>query len=395
MTTEHLLNTALSLLRRPTVRNIAQDKPADQLDELKSKYAGTRILLVEDNEINQLVASELLKLGGLVADVAPNGAVALEMLRGNAYALVLMDIHMPVMDGLMATRAIRQSPEWRSLPILAMSAAVDEKDRQICLEAGMNDFVLKPVEPDLLASTLLRWLPASVESSLKSFEDVPDAIAPTPIQTLATLQIDGLDTHEGLGRCGGKPDFYLSMLRQFVARWDHCDLQLHALAHQQEWAEVHRMVHTLKSVAGSLGVRRVFLSAQTLERQCKAITDQSDSASTDDALHEMSGLLQELKRVIDALKRALPVDGVQPPSATRAPLPESKNFSTRLAAMLDNCDLEVLDLVLNQQDQLRQLFKEKYEAFERASRNCDFDEAKLILESVYDSKNKPTSPMAS
>jgi CheY-like chemotaxis protein len=129
--------------------------------ELRRQYAGVCVLLVEDNEVNREVATALLQHAGLSVEAAENGRVAVNKLVGNRYALVLMDMQMPEMDGLEATRVIRQMPTGSSVPILAMTANAFEDDRHACLAAGMNDFVAKPVDPPALYSALNKWLSTS------------------------------------------------------------------------------------------------------------------------------------------------------------------------------------------------------------------------------------------
>jgi CheY-like chemotaxis protein len=120
--------------------------------------AGARLLLAEDDPVNQLVTSQVLTQLGFEVDLVADGAAAVEHVRSNHYALVLMDVQMPVMDGLVATRAIRELPGRQTLPIIAMTANAFEEDRRRCLEAGMNDHVSKPIDPDRFRATLLRAL---------------------------------------------------------------------------------------------------------------------------------------------------------------------------------------------------------------------------------------------
>jgi two-component system sensor histidine kinase/response regulator len=134
-------------------RSIADEAPSD-----RSALAGARVLLVEDNPINRLVASGIMKLDGIDIDTAENGQLALDRLASEAYDLVLMDVQMPVMDGLAATRALRASPAFAALPVIAMTANAFDSDRELCLEAGMNDYIAKPIEPQALRRKLAHWL---------------------------------------------------------------------------------------------------------------------------------------------------------------------------------------------------------------------------------------------
>jgi two-component system sensor histidine kinase/response regulator len=120
---------------------------------------GARILLVEDNEINQEVATIVLTDEGFHVDVANDGQQAIDRLEQaqTPYDFVLMDMQMPVMDGVTATRRLRQNPRFADLPIIAMTANVMEEDKKRCLDAGMNDHIGKPIEPEELQATLLRW----------------------------------------------------------------------------------------------------------------------------------------------------------------------------------------------------------------------------------------------
>ena len=119
---------------------------------------GAQVLLVDDNDLNQQVGAELLAGAGLVVDVADNGQIALDMLARGPYDIVLMDMQMPVMDGLTATRQLRQNPAWAQLPVLAMTANAMSRDRDLCLAAGMNGHLAKPIDPDELFASLLQWI---------------------------------------------------------------------------------------------------------------------------------------------------------------------------------------------------------------------------------------------
>jgi CheY-like chemotaxis protein len=154
VTSSTLFDTIIAVLHAPR-------EATDQIEIAPSfeiaRTRGTRVLLVEDNDINQEVAIGLLEDAAIQVDLAENGEIAVRMARENAYDAVLMDMQMPIMDGIEATRAIRSDPRFQNLPIIAMTANAMATDREQCLKAGMNDHIGKPIDPDQLFSVLLRW----------------------------------------------------------------------------------------------------------------------------------------------------------------------------------------------------------------------------------------------
>ncbi|MGE4560782.1 MAG: response regulator, partial [Desulfobulbus sp.] len=208
-------------------------RPDSAAEEELSKRRGAHILLVEDNPINQEVAKALLEAMGMEVSVADNGQIAVDMIGTASFDLVFMDIQMPVMDGLRAARTMRQRPEGRSIPILAMTANAFREDREQCLQAGMNDHIAKPIEQSMLQNLLIRWLPATNRNETLSDEKPSDPQPPQEDgQALLSLlhAIDGLDAKAGLQRLGGDHALYLHVLQRFVGEHGQTGEVLAALA---------------------------------------------------------------------------------------------------------------------------------------------------------------------
>ncbi|MBI5278506.1 MAG: response regulator [Burkholderiales bacterium] len=229
--------------------------------------AGRRVLLVEDNDINQQVARELLEETGLRVDVASDGAAALAALDAQAYDLVFMDMQMPVMDGVTATRVLRDMPKLRHLPVIAMTANAMEADRQKCIAAGMNDYLVKPIDPKELDAMLLRWIrPAGAPLQ------EPPAAQPRPAPAVADgvpQGIAGLDTALGLSRMAGKKPLYLAMLQRYAAGQAPAAQQVRDALAAGDAATAERVAHTLKGVSANVGATTVEQLAAALERAFK------------------------------------------------------------------------------------------------------------------------------
>jgi two-component system sensor histidine kinase/response regulator len=274
-----LFDTTMAVLGRPQARPEEPDaSPAPGASRIAA-LKGARILLVEDNDINQQVARELLEHEGFVVDVADNGEIALGKVQRGAYDLVFMDMHMPLMDGITATHRIRAMPRFASLPIVAMTANAMEQDRRKCLDAGMNDFLIKPLDPAAMWNILLRWIRPRAAASA---DGVPQGI-------------EGLDTVLGLSRMMNKKPLYVAMLRRYAEGQRNAvgELRRALAAADRETAE--RIAHTTKAVSGNVGATIVQERAGQLEMALRERRGASELAPLVDALDAtMSPLIAKL-----------------------------------------------------------------------------------------------------
>ncbi len=269
---------------------------------------GARVLLVEDVRLNQEVALAFLRSAGVVAEVAANGREALDCLERASYDLVLMDIQMPEMDGLTATRLIRQNPRLQGLPILAMTAHAMSADRERSLAAGMNDHLTKPIDPEALFDALLRWIAPR--------PDTPDAagigVALSDKGALSVPVLPDLDTVRGLANHMDDVALYRRMLGMFVDDFNTTPSRLRAALDTGDFPLARRLAHSLKSAAATLGAHALAAAARELEQSYEQMRE--DGA----ALARCEGLLLALLSGLGGLRVPVPtVDAAQaaPPTS--------------------------------------------------------------------------------
>ena len=332
------------------------------------------MLVVDDDDVNRLVAGELLGECGLVADFAENGEQALMRLRETPFELVLMDMQMPGIDGVEATRAIRSDPALSDLPVLVLSATSERADRELCLEADANEFLLKPIQVELLGDALIRWLPARAAPR----EPVVGPVAPVGTLRLdpRSLAIEGLEVEEGIRRCGGKPSFYASMLSQFVSNWADAAHRCAELVEQGRHGEARKLTHSLRGVSGNLGARGVERAAAEVLH----LLPERGPSSLLPLAQAIERLQHALEALVPPLEAALGAAG-NPGDEPCSPSPDfdAPRVLARMTALLEESDTEVRDLLDEHRADLRAHLGLRFEPLKRALDHFDFEHALKLL----------------
>ena len=348
----------------------------------ETQFANLVILLVEDNEINQQIARELMESAGIKVDIADNGRIAVDMLKAagpERYGMVFMDVQMPEMDGHTATREIRKIPEFQALPIIAMTAHAMVEERERCISSGMNGHIAKPVNPGGLYRTIGAWCPASVDhasSAIHITHDVP----PTD-EAQDTLQIDGIDVQDGLTRTLGNRPFYLQMLARFRDGQRDAVAQIRqALAEQNDKQTAERIAHTLKGVAGQLGVMAVNETAAQVEGKIRR------GESREKLIPMLDKLDHELEKVMRALEPVLaemtPGEDSSMAMSTGIGINRSAahELMQRIAELLQQYDADAIELLGESHAMLTQILGSiAHQKVARAARQYDFDACRSAL----------------
>jgi CheY-like chemotaxis protein/HPt (histidine-containing phosphotransfer) domain-containing protein/two-component sensor histidine kinase len=342
------------------------------LAPIDSEFAGVRVLLVEDNPINLELASELLERRGIQVDLAQDGREALTHLAtsGIEYDAILMDVHMPVMGGLETTRALRMNPEFAALPVIAMTACAMAGERELCIEAGMNDQVDKPIDVAELFATLKRWVRRPGQNPAEAAADPSAADARA---AGFSRPLPGIDLDRALRTVESGPLLKKLLITFGVENAGIAEELLRTLS-QGDRLGARRMVHTVKGVAGNLGATGLFEASIALEQ---ALQSENDLEALRPFLDQFQEKLAEVLASVSALEREeLARSEAASPAGAEAEQKRLAPLARRLGKLLESQNLNALGVW----EEMKPLLSE--EAAQRLDEKLaglDFEDASRLL----------------
>ncbi|MGL5396263.1 MAG: response regulator, partial [Shewanella sp.] len=345
--------------------------------ELLLPLKGKRILLVEDNEMNLEVATEFLEQVGIILSIATNGQIALDKLAQQSFDLVLMDCQMPVMDGYQATKAIRERPELAQLPVIAMTANAMAGDKEMCLRAGMNDHIAKPIEVNLLYQTLLKYLGAPVPPVENAEFVVNESLNPINLDVESVVkwpEHPELDIDRGLQLVQNSKRLYQRIFDRFVTSQRNVVEQINKALASNKREDAVRMAHTLKGLAGNLSSSRLAELARQLELHL------SENADYQVELDQIQILVASICEAIEKAKPQL--EEISTPTAEHLPKDALIAALKQLRQSLEDADSDAVTQMDTLKPQMStQLWQQLSPALTMINQ-YQFDEAVDLIDEV-------------
>jgi PAS domain S-box-containing protein len=338
---------------------------------------GARVLVAEDNEINQQVAKEMLESAGLVVSIANNGKEAVQRVQAEPYDAVLMDIQMPVMGGFEATREIRKDIRFKDLPIIAMTAHAMAGDREKSLAAGMSDHVTKPVDAGELFSALARWVKpgerevAEAERGCVTHEEKGEVILP--------YELPGIALSSGLSRMGGNEQLYAKLLCKFREGQENAAHEIRSALQSGTRETAGRLAHTVKGVSGNLGAENLYRTADKLEKAIK-----EGKENVEPSLAEFALQLNTVMEGIKVLERSSA--GLEEPEPSTGVSVDKEAVKALLHDMVRLLESDLTE-AMNRLDALRKHLahssaREEFKRHEKQVEDFDTDGALKSMEAI-------------
>ncbi|EGU29580.1 PAS domain-containing protein [Vibrio ichthyoenteri ATCC 700023] len=330
-----LLDTVSRVMTKEGIAS--KTKAGNKLDtSIANGIAGARVLLVEDNAINQEIATELLHMVGVEVTAANNGQEAVDLVEAQSFDLVLMDIQMPVMDGYQATQAIRNTGRFDDLPIIAMTANAMSGDKEKCLAAGMNDHLPKPINPNQVFQALVDWIEPTGKSVSLTMEPEADT----------TFTIDGFDTESALARMGGNIKAYKKTLANVAQSEADVAQRVEAAIEQQQINSAVIAVHSLKGIAGNIGANYLREPAERLEHALAKQKEQSRCELGDEERQMLDEVARLVEKMILSIEQALAASDSNDSAGSAGSVIDKDRFRTlsyQLQQQLDDFDSAAVD----------------------------------------------------
>ncbi|WP_020589211.1 PAS domain S-box protein [Desulfobacter curvatus] len=366
-----MFDTIIRLKQGKIRRKSRSMRRQDKIIRTTARLKTARVLIVEDNDINQDVAADLLTNHGIDYKIAENGQIALEMLEKNHFDGILMDCQMPVMDGYTATRKIREDKRFKDIPIIAMTANVMAGDREKTIAAGMNDHIGKPIRVQELFKAMDKWIKPGISMQSASSQATENKLGNIP----------GIDITAGMETVQGNHELYLNLLRKFYNRYYDFEKQFNAARQEKDEKAPMRCAHTLKGVAANIGAHDIREKASILESACRNHQpEQEINQLLQDIVQALSGVMDGLAAFVAPLP-ALTAEAMPP---VDSPIPEKTvNIIRELRLMIDESDIGALRIVADLQEMPGiERHAKIMNAVTRALEDYDFDLAKEHLDKL-------------
>ncbi|MEE1673954.1 transporter substrate-binding domain-containing protein [Agarivorans aestuarii] len=386
ITASEVFNSIAQVSGRDVALYTPLAKLSDKLALAKHKLQGAHVLLVEDNELNQDLAIELLNSIGVSCELAENGKLAVEKLRHNSFDGVLMDIQMPVMDGYTATQKIREFD--LEIAIIAMTANAMSGDRERVISAGMNDYISKPIDVEAMITTMAEWISAS---GLQPAAPVGSTEESVPSGITEGLNPEVIDQAAGLATCNGNANLYFKLLNKFSLNQRSFAEQFERACGESDWVLATRLVHTLKGNAGNIGALALQAAAAELEAVSASILSSEGSNSFKNSneriqsmLSNISALLELVFQEIDLLMpKDVGQDHAEDDSQQQNNLAQLKTELVTLEEQLEECDVDAVERI----DELSEMafpaeVKKQLLSINKAAAEYDFEAASAKLKSL-------------